>query len=89
VIQLASTLRTLGKAPESLRLLAAEKENGRDRLDDAVEAFLALALIDLGREREAAALALGVLARHLPCYSRSLARYAQDVLHPTPHTGSD
>jgi thioredoxin-like negative regulator of GroEL len=86
VIQLASTLRVLGEASESVRLLVAEKRSGRDSLDDAVEAFLALALIDVGREREAAALALSALARHLPRYNRSLARYAQGVLDSAPRT---
>ncbi|MBB1260151.1 tetratricopeptide repeat protein [Streptomyces alkaliterrae] len=79
VIQLASTLRNLGEASESVRLLTEEKGNGQDQLDDAVDAFLALALIDLGREREAAALTLGALARHLPQYSGAVARYARDV----------
>src|SRR6266496_1116949 len=53
VIQLASTLRNLGKAEESVALLTAEREAGSDELDDAVAAFLALALVDTGREREA------------------------------------
>ncbi|MWA06530.1 tetratricopeptide repeat protein [Actinomadura sp. LD22] len=65
-IQFASTLRNLGEAEESVRLLAAEREAGSDELDDAVTAFLALALTDLDRDREAAALALGALSRHLP-----------------------
>ncbi|HET9451894.1 MAG TPA: tetratricopeptide repeat protein [Aggregicoccus sp.] len=77
VIQLASTLRNLGQVEESLALLSAERDAGSDALDDAVTAFLALALVDAGREREAAALALGALARHLPRYNRSLARYAR------------
>lgn len=77
VIQLASTLRNLGRAEESVALLAAERDAGSDELDDAVAAFLALALADTGREREAAALALAALARHLPRYNRSLANYAR------------
>jgi Tetratrico peptide repeat len=76
VIQLASTLRNLGEPEESVALLAPEREAGSDELDDAVAAFLALALADLGREREAAGLALDALSRHLPRYNRSLARYA-------------
>jgi tetratricopeptide (TPR) repeat protein len=79
VIQLASTLRNLGHAEESVALLAAELEAGSDDLDDAVAAFLSLALIDTGREREAAALALAALSRHLPRYNRSLANYAKAV----------
>lgn len=79
VIQLASTLRNLGQADESVALLSAEREAVSDELDDAVTAFLALALVDTGREREAAALALAALARHLPMYNRSLANYAEVI----------
>lgn len=79
VIQLASSLRNLGHAEESVRLLRAERERGSDELDDAVTGFLALALADTGREREAAALAIGALAPHLPRYQRSMARYADDL----------
>ena len=78
-IQLASTLRNLGQVEESVALLSAEREAGSDELDDAVAGFLALALADSGREREAAALALAALAKHLPRYNRSLANYAEDL----------
>jgi tetratricopeptide (TPR) repeat protein len=77
VIQLASTLRNLGNAEESVALLTAERKAGSDDLDDAVSAFLALALIDTGRERDAAALVLAALSRHLTRYNRSLANYAR------------
>lgn len=77
IIQLASSLRNLGETQESVMLLTAERERGSDALDDAVTAFLALALVDSGREREAAAIALGALARHLPRYNRSLSIYAK------------
>ncbi len=50
-----------------------------DELDDAVVATLALALADSGREREAAGLAIGALARHLPRYNRSMAAYAEEL----------
>jgi hypothetical protein len=63
-------------------LTAEQKRNRGGPLDDAVTAFLALALIDVGREREAAALALGALSRHLPCYNRSLAKYAEAAAKP-------
>lgn len=43
---------------------------------DAVRAFLALAVVDTGREREAVSLALRALAPHLLRYQRSLANYA-------------
>ncbi|MFE0673394.1 tetratricopeptide repeat protein [Streptomyces sp. NPDC058867] len=84
VIQMASTLRALGDAETSIELLAGERENGSDHLDDAVSAFLALALIDVGREREAAALALDALSRHLPRYNRSLANYAKIAIGEEP-----
>jgi tetratricopeptide (TPR) repeat protein len=83
VIQLASSLRNLNQAPEAVALLTAELKAGSDHLDDAVRAFLALALTDVGREREAVALALGALAPHLPRYQRSLAAYA-DLLGGDP-----
>ena len=79
VIQMASSLRNLGEVPESVALLSAERDAASDDLDDAVVAFLALALVDAGREREAVGLALGALARHLPRYQRSLANYARDL----------
>jgi hypothetical protein len=79
MIQLASSLRNLGRAPESVALLTAEREAGPDALDDAVSAFLALALVDTGREREAVSLALTALAPHLPRYQRSLASYARGL----------
>ena len=85
VIQMASTLRALGDAETSVELLTAERDAGSDHLDDAVTAFLGLALIDVGREREAAALALGALARHLPRYNRSLTNYAKAALAEDEH----
>ena len=77
VIQLASSLRNIGNAEESVVLLEAEARAGSDELDDAVAAFLALALADVGREREALSLALGALAPHLPQYQRSVTNYAK------------
>ena len=79
VIQLASSLRNLGQAEESVALLRAERERGSDHLDDAVTAFLALALVDTGREREAVSISLKALAPHLPRYQRSLGSYAEDL----------
>jgi Flp pilus assembly protein TadD len=79
VIQLASSLRNLGEADQSVALLTPELDAPSDHLDDAVRAFLALALVDVGREREAVSHALTALAPHLPRYQRSLAAYAQDL----------
>jgi Tetratrico peptide repeat len=80
VIQMSSSLRNLGRAQESATLLAAELELGEDALGGAVRAFLAFALVDLGREREAASLALAALAEYLPRYNGSVARYAKALL---------
>ncbi|MFJ6408451.1 tetratricopeptide repeat protein [Streptomyces hydrogenans] len=87
VIQLASSLRNLGRPDRSVELLTAERDLPAERLDadelalaPAVDAFLALALADTGRDREAASLALGALAPLLPRYNRSLAHYARALL---------
>jgi tetratricopeptide (TPR) repeat protein len=77
VIQLASSLRNLGQPSESVELLTAERGRESDELDDTVSAFLALALADVGREREAVSVALEALTPHLTRYQRSLANYAR------------
>ncbi|GAA3901435.1 tetratricopeptide repeat protein [Actinoplanes auranticolor] len=84
VIQLASSLRELGEAAESVALLTAEMAAGSDELDDAVKAVLALALADAGRAREAVGIAVGALSAHLPRYQRSMATYARLLLEPDP-----
>ena len=84
VIQMSSSLRNLGRPQESVELLTAESAAGSDELDDAVTAVLALALTDVGREREAVSLAVGALARHLPRYQRSMANYARLLVEPDP-----
>jgi len=76
-IQLASSLRNMGNASESVALLTAEKEMPSDELDDAVNAFLALAMASEGQDREALALALQALAKHLPRYQISVGNYAR------------
>jgi tetratricopeptide (TPR) repeat protein len=76
VIQLASSLRNVGEAGEAVALLTHELADHSDALDDAVRAFLALALSDVGMERAALSLALGALAPHLPRYQRSVTNYA-------------
>lgn len=80
VIQMASSLRNLGDAAQAASLLNAELDAASDELDGAVRAFLALALVDLGREREAVGVSLTALSRYLPRYNRSLARYASELL---------
>ena len=84
VIQMASSLRNLGRPHESFALLTTEMDAGSDHLDDAVRATLALALTDVGREREAVSLAIAALAPHLPRYQRSMANYARLLLDPEP-----
>lgn len=79
-IQLASSLRNLGQPEEAAALLATEIDAASDELDGAVRAFLALALADLGREREALAYSLAALSTYLPRYNRSLARYATELM---------
>jgi len=79
VIQLASSLRNLGRAGESVTLLTAELDAEPDDLDDAVRAFLALALSSAGRDREAVSVALAALAPHLTRYTRSLTAYADEL----------
>jgi hypothetical protein len=82
VIQMSSSLRNIGRPEESVALLTAELDAGSDHLDDAVRATLALALTDVGREREAVSLAIGALAAHLPRYQRSMANYARLLVEP-------
>jgi Flp pilus assembly protein TadD len=82
VIQMSSSLRNIGQAEESVRLLTEERERGSDELDDAVSATLALALTSVGREREAVSIAVAALAKHLPRYQRSMANYARLLVAP-------
>lgn len=77
VIQLSGSLRVLGQAQESVALLLAEREAGSDHLDDAVIAFLALALAETGKAKEAAILVLSALARHLPQYSHTVRHHTR------------
>jgi hypothetical protein len=82
VIQMSSSLRNVGEVAHAVQLLTEELRAGSDELDDAVRAVLALALTDVGREREAVSLAVGALARHLPRYQRSMANYARLLVEP-------
>jgi len=88
VIQMASSLRNLGRAEESIALLSLELGAPPDTLDDAVRAFLALALSDAGRDREGLSLALVALAPHLPRYQRSLVSYAGLLVDAAPTSPS-
>ncbi|MCC4250544.1 MULTISPECIES: tetratricopeptide repeat protein [Microbacterium] len=79
-IQLASTIRNLGKVDEALTLLRGEYEREpRGPLHDAVAAFYALALVSSGDAERAASIALQALAPHLPRYTRSVTGYAREI----------
>lgn len=79
VIQLASSLRNVGRLPHSVALLRAETAVDGP-LHDEVRAFLALALLDTGRDREAVATLLTALVPHLSRYGRSLREYAAELV---------
>ncbi|WP_125132071.1 tetratricopeptide repeat protein [Microbacterium sp. 10M-3C3] len=80
VIQLASTIRNLGRTEEALRMLRCEYERlPPGGMRDAAAAFYALALVSAGEAETAASIALEALAPHLPLYTRSVAGYAQEI----------
>ncbi|MFJ6652482.1 tetratricopeptide repeat protein [Microbacterium sp. NPDC091313] len=80
VIQLASTIRNLGKTDEALGMLRAEYERLPDGgMRDAAAAFYALALVSAGEAETAASVALQALAPHLPRYTRSVTGYAREI----------
>ncbi|MEY9953759.1 tetratricopeptide repeat protein [Leifsonia sp. EB34] len=77
IVQLASTLRNLGRPGDALALLrdflAAEPDHP---LADAARAFAALALFDDGLPADALRQALRALVPHLPQYGRAVEAYA-------------
>jgi len=75
-IQLASTLRNLGRLDEAIALLS--EPSGADA-DASRRAFLALALHSAGRHDEALREALEALIPTLPRYQRSLTGYAAEL----------
>ena len=77
-VQLASTLRNLGRPQEAIALLdAIEPESGD--LRDAVVGFRALARVDAGDARLAASEAVAALAAHATQYRRALGAYAREL----------
>jgi hypothetical protein len=79
-IQLASTLRNLGRPADAVDLLdALLHEHPADEWTGPAAAFLALALVSRGDERDAAAVALTALADVLPVYGRSVRAYATEL----------
>jgi len=80
VIQLASTLRNLGRPNESVRLLENLLHgHPADEWTGPAAAFLALALASRGDERDATSVALAALADYLPVYSASVRGYAIEL----------
>jgi tetratricopeptide (TPR) repeat protein len=79
-IQLASTIRNLGRPDEAIRILRAEidRQPVSPLRDDAL-AFLALSLASAGDDRGAASTALLALAPHLDRYGRAVAWYAGEL----------
>lgn len=79
-IQLASTLRNLGRIDEAIALLRDELAAAPEsELAGAATAFLALALASRGDTLEATQLALLALVPHLPRYQRSVRAYAMEL----------
>jgi hypothetical protein len=83
-IQLASTLRILGRLDESERMLTVElarreAAGGTHTLHDELRATLALTWVALGRSEAAAGLALMTLAPHLTRYNRSMLGNATEI----------
>ncbi|MEV7621020.1 tetratricopeptide repeat protein [Microbacterium sp. NPDC089321] len=83
IIQLASTIRNLGRVDESLQMLAEEYERTRGAsMADEAAAFYALALVSSGDAVRGASIALNALAPHLTRYTRSVTGYAAELLDP-------
>ena len=79
-IQLASTVRNLGRPDEAVRLLEELlHEHPSDEWTGPAAAFLALALASRGDERDAASVALAALANYLPMYGASVRGYAIEL----------
>ena len=80
VIQLASTLRNLGRTDEAIRMLRAHfDDDPQHPLFSASRAFLALCYASRGETDTSTAIALEALAAHLPRYQRSVRAYAGEV----------
>lgn len=80
VVQLASTLRNLGRVHEAVWMLGDEyAKHESSPYRDAVAAFYALALASSGEAARATSIALSALAPHLPLYRRSVAEYAKEL----------
>lgn len=79
-IQLASTLRNLGRAEESVDLLQGFYGPRPDHpLAPSAAAFLALSLVSADRPRDAVVTLLRGVTPLLPRYNRSIAAYTEDL----------
>lgn len=88
-IQLASTIRNLGKIDEALALLGQEYERSAGgELHGEAAAFYALALASAGDPDRGLAVALRALAPHLTYYTRSVIGYAGDLDAPESSNAS-
>ena len=89
VVQLAGSLRSLGRAEEALGVLDTSEAGPQDEggFADAAEALAALCLADLGRDREALVRAVGALARHAESYGPAIEAYLAE-LPASPGNGS-
>jgi ATP-dependent Clp protease protease subunit len=88
-IQLASTIRNLGKIDEALAMLGQEYERSAGgALHDEAAAFYALALASAGDPDRGLAVALRALAPHLTYYARSVIGYAGDLDAPESSNAS-
>ena len=75
-VQLASTLRLLGRWDEAVAVVDQVPVEVMDDEQDWLSAFKALALLDAGRADEAARCALRALSGHLTRYAEPVRRYA-------------
>lgn len=79
LIQLASSLRNVGRAAEAVAVLRDLGDRSNPVVGAAAQAFLALALHDLGEPDEALRVALLALAPTLPLYARAVTAYAEEL----------
>ena len=84
VIQLASTLRNLGRFDEAAAWLSQTfADDDEHPLNDAASAFMALVLSSRGDDKAALAMALDALSHHIPHYGRAVRYYATQLLEGT------
>ncbi|MGC5166644.1 tetratricopeptide repeat protein [Luteimicrobium sp. DT211] len=79
VIQLASSLRNVGRPDEAVAVLRDERRERSDDLDAQLDAFLALALADAGHAREGVGVAVAALGGVVQRYHRSLVAYGEEM----------